>query len=103
MTADESKVAVLHLALDGVDQATDQSLTKSCFDSLVLAALHDSSATNRLSLREIQDGVALRMPVGKRGQVDALTLSALNRLSRKGPVKQHRVSFRVRRHVPSQF
>ncbi|WP_167467953.1 hypothetical protein [Arthrobacter oryzae] len=90
LTADESKVAVLHLALDGEDQATDQSLTKSCFDSLVLAALHDSDADNRLSLGEIQDGVALRMPVGKRGQVDALTLSALTRLSRKGPVKQHK-------------
>lgn len=90
LTADESKVAVLHLALDSEDQATNQSLTKSCFDSLVLAALHDSSSDNRLSLGEIQDGVALRMPVGKRGQVDALTVSALNRLSRKGPVKQHK-------------
>jgi len=90
LTADESKVAVLHLALDGEDQATEQSLTKSCFESLVLAALHDSSTYNRLSLSEIKDGVALRMPVGKRGQVDALTLSALNRLSRKGPVKQHK-------------
>ena len=90
LTADESKVAVLHLALDSEDQATNQSLTKSCFDSLVLAALHDSSSDNRLSLGEIQDGVALRMPVGKRGQIDALTVSALNRLSRKGPVKQHK-------------
>lgn len=90
LTAAENKVAVLHLALDDKDQASDQSLTKSCFDSLVLAALHDTSAEKRLTLSEIQDGVALRMPVGKREQVNALTLSTLNRLSRKGPVKHRK-------------
>lgn len=87
LTAAESKVAVLHLALDDRDQASDQSLTKSCFEALVLAALHDTDSETRLSLSEIQDGVARRMPAGKREQIDALTLSALTRLSKKGPVK----------------
>lgn len=90
-TATESRVAVLHLALDNRDQANDQSLTKSCFESLVLAALHDTSADKRASITEIQENVGLRVPTEKREQVNALALSALNRLSKKGPVKQRKL------------
>lgn len=85
----EAQVALLHLTLEGYDQASDKGLTKSCFESLVLAALHDSRAESTRSIDEIFGEVRRFVPAGDDAQVRAQVESATRRLSvRGGPVKQ---------------
>jgi len=90
LTRDEGRVALLHLALENRDVETDRSLTRSCFDALVLAALHDTTSTEGHQLSEVQEEVRKRVPTGAIGQVDALVSGTLARLSKKGPVKHRR-------------
>ena len=85
----ESRVALLHLTLDGYDQSSNKGLTKSCFESLVLAALHDTSAESILPKEVIRSEVAKLVPAGDRTQVEAQIDGALARLSaRGGRIKQ---------------
>jgi hypothetical protein len=89
--SDQASVALLHLALEREDEATDKGWTKSCFEALVLSALHDTSADARLSLNEIVDRVSDLLPAGHDAQIQALVDGALHRLSRRGgPVKEDR-------------
>lgn len=90
LNKDEGRIALLHLALENRDVETDRSLTRSCFDALVLAALHDTDSETAMSLADIQQEVRKRVPTGAEGQVDALALGTLGRLSKKGPVKHVR-------------
>ncbi|MDQ0102986.1 hypothetical protein J2T10_002643 [Paenarthrobacter nicotinovorans] len=91
LSHDEGRLALLHLTLDRTDGANGRSLTKSCFDSLVLSVLHDTTAENMKTMAEIQSDVAKLVPGGAPRQVADLTTSALNRLSTKGgQVKSHR-------------
>ncbi len=84
-----AQVALLHLALEGYDQSSDKGLTKSCFESLVMSTLHDSSAASTRSTSEMQADVRSLLPAGDKVQVDAQVEGALTRLSvRNGPVKQ---------------
>lgn len=91
LTGQEGRLALLHLTLETRDGANDRSLTKSCFDALVLSVLHDTNADNRRSLDEIHAELAKLVPHGAPRQVADLTDSALRRLSAKGgPVKFYR-------------
>lgn len=91
LTREEAKIALLHLSLDAADQATSKGLTKSAFESLTLAALHDTTADTRLSVASVVAGVQAMLPSGHETQVADLTRSALARLARKGgPVHHHR-------------
>lgn len=90
LPSDEGRIAVLHLALENRDEISDRSLTKSCFNSLVLAVLHGTDTSNRMHTQTIRERVSELVPVGAPGQVDALVDSALIRLSeRRGPVKHY--------------
>lgn len=85
---EESKIALLQLALNSRDIETDRGLTKTCFEALVEAALHDTSAQELMSLEDIKAEVAAMVPSGAAGQVGDLVTSALTRLTVKhGPVK----------------
>jgi hypothetical protein len=44
LDSDESQIALLQLVLDSSDDHSDRNLTKSCFESIVLAALRGTSA-----------------------------------------------------------
>jgi hypothetical protein len=91
LTGEDGRIALVHLALERADGATDKSLTKRSFEALVLAALDDTHADKRLSLAGIQSKVKTFVPAGAPGQVEALVVSALTRLSAKnGPVKLRR-------------
>lgn len=90
LTQDEGRVALLHLALENRDVETDRSLTRSCFDALVLAALRDTTPESALRLSDVQQEVRKRVPTGAAGQVEALVSGTLARLSKKGPVKHRR-------------
>lgn len=86
----ESRVALLHLTLEARDEATDKGLTKSTFETLVLAALHDTDSEHRITEEEVVARVAHMVPSGHEDQVGALTRGALGRLSaRRGRVKRH--------------
>ncbi len=91
LTGEEGRMALLHLTLDTRDGANDRSLTKSCFESLVLSILHDSDAENVRSTDTIHAEMGKLVPHGAPRQVKDLTESALRRLSVKGgPVKFNR-------------
>ncbi|MGO3528360.1 hypothetical protein [Glutamicibacter arilaitensis] len=88
---DESRQALLHLALDRRDTDNQRSLTKSCFDSLILAALDGSTSENLLTLAEIQETVRSILPNAHPEQLNQLVVSALVRSTRKsGPVKENK-------------
>lgn len=88
MTTDESQIALLQLVLDVQDTTSDRNLTKSCFESLVIAALRGTTVEKRLSRAEVQSAIAAFVPAGVPGQLEALVDGALVRMSRKGgPVK----------------
>lgn len=65
-------------------------MTKSSFESLVLAALHDTNSENRVKLETVVSAVEASLPAGYESQIEALVKSALSRLSAKGGrVKRH--------------
>lgn len=87
----EGRVALVQLALNSDDRVGDKNLTKTSFDSLVQSALLDTTQAAPLQSAEVTRRVRLLVPHGGEQQVEALVLSALQRLSRKhGPVKHHR-------------
>ena len=92
LVGDDARIALLHLSLDSEDVATDKGLTKSSFETLVLAVLHDTDAENRLDRASIEESIVRLLPAGDPTQVQALAKSALERLSRTkhGPVRHHR-------------
>jgi hypothetical protein len=88
------------LVLEERDQQNSKSYTKTCFESLALAALHDSSPENLLTLEEIQERVATYLPTGHETQVSQQTASALRRLARKGgPVHLHAKAGKIAYHT----
>lgn len=89
LTNDDARLALLHLTLEGYDHHSEKGLTKSCFESLVLAALHDTRAEQARELTDIFSAVAESVPVAEAGQLRAHVEGAVKRLSvRNGPVKQ---------------
>ena len=89
LTSDESRVALLHLSLEGYDQGSEKNLTRSCFESLVRSVLHNTDAEHTMNLDSIVRAVRELVPAGDEFQVRAQTRGALQRLStRGGPVKQ---------------
>lgn len=85
---DEARVALVHLALEGEDRHSQKGWTKSCFEALVLSALHDTSDANRMETEEIINRVSNLLPSGYDAQISQQVEGALARLSRRGgPVK----------------
>ncbi|MFI5563176.1 hypothetical protein ACIA2T_28170 [Amycolatopsis japonica] len=88
ITDQDARIGLLHLALDANDKATDKGLTKSSFESLTLAALHDTNSGNRISAEEIIKRVQSMLPADAGHQVEVYVTGALTRLSKKnGKVK----------------
>ncbi len=93
LSDDDARVALLHLALDDADRATDKSLTKQCFEALVLSVLHDTNAESMIDLDTIVLRVTKLLPAGHDQQIRGQTKSAIKRLShpKNGRVKEHRL------------
>ncbi|NPD04103.1 hypothetical protein HN031_05330 [Nocardioides sp. zg-1308] len=88
LSEDDSRLALLHLGLEGYDAETDRNLTKSSFEALALAALHGSSAEKAVSRENIVSAVKQFVPSDNASQVEAHIDGALRRLSAKnGRVK----------------
>lgn len=84
---EDARVALIHLALESVDRADDQGITRSSFEALVRSVMHDSSAETTMTEAEIVQETMKLVPAGQREQVLAQVKGALTRLSKKGPVK----------------
>lgn len=88
LNGDQGRIALLQLALDDRDTASDRNLTKSCFESLVIATLRGTSGEAAMSREAVQQEIGALIPAGAPGQVEALIDGTLARLSRKrGPIK----------------
>ena len=88
LSREQNRVAMLQLAMNSTDRATERGLTKTSFESLVTAALVDTTADDSRSLADVQQTVRGFLPGAAAHQVDALTQSALTRLTvKRGPVK----------------
>jgi hypothetical protein len=88
LSGDDGRIALLQLTLDARDHLGDRNLTKSCFQSLTIAALRGTSSELRLTREQIHQKIQSLVPAGAPGQLEALANGALERLSRKqGPVK----------------
>ncbi|ACV76957.1 hypothetical protein [Nakamurella multipartita] len=89
----EAQVALLHLALDVQDKATDKGLTKTSFETLVIAALEGTTSDRTIGSDQIIQRVCAMMPSGNPRQVQEQATSALRRLTSKGgPVHFHKSS-----------
>lgn len=90
----DSRIALLHISMQAEDKAQGKGLTKGVFESLVLAALHDTSVTNRLKFSEIEKRVRRFLPAEheNRAQVRGLISGALARLApnKGGRVHHHK-------------
>jgi hypothetical protein len=91
LSKDHAKVAFVHLALERDDATLEKGWTKSCFESLVLAALHDTSDANRMPHEDVLHSVSELLPSGYDTQISEQVAGALRRLSgRNGSVRQKR-------------
>ncbi|MFB9930989.1 hypothetical protein ACFORO_34635 [Amycolatopsis halotolerans] len=89
ITDQEARIGLLHLALDASDKATDKGLTRSSFESLTLAALHDTDSGNRISAEEVTKRVQAMLPADVGHQVGVYVTGALARLSKKNGKVKH--------------
>lgn len=90
---EEARIALLQLALDVADTSSERNLTKSCFESLVIAALRGTSSDDMRTRAEVHRAIAAFVPAGVPGQLEALIDGALARVAKKnGPIKHHRSS-----------
>jgi len=91
---EQARVALVHLALESEDQATDKGWTKRCFEALTLSALNDTAAESPLTRAEVTERVKMLLPAGHDTQVEEQIAGALNRLTRRrGPVKERDGSY----------
>jgi hypothetical protein len=93
LSENEEKIAFLHLAIDSNDRDNGRNLTKFAFESLVLGALHGSSADAPIPVHTVKDSISRIVGQGAPGQVAAQIDSAIERLaSKNGRVKHIRHS-----------
>lgn len=84
----EAKTALVFLELQAKDDDTAKGLTKACYESLVKAALHGTSAANRMSRAAVRAFVAGLLPQHGPAQLAPFVDAALKRLERSA-IKHH--------------
>lgn len=93
LALDDSRVALVQLALNSKDTVGDKNLTKLSFDALVQSVLIGTNQESALPLNAVVDRVRLLVPHGTERQVSDLVQSALVRLSvKRGSVKANRLA-----------
>ncbi|MGE2737344.1 hypothetical protein [Mycolicibacterium vaccae] len=93
LTADEERIAFLHISIDMIERNRARNFSKDAYESLVLAVLHGTTHENPLDRSSIRDRICSFVHANSRQQLDARIDSALERLSKKrGTVKHIRPS-----------
>lgn len=82
LSGQEAKTALVYLEMQGLDENTSKSLTKSCYEALVKCALRGTNQSNRKSRQEIHKYISKLLPQHPEPQLYALIDSAIVRLSR---------------------
>lgn len=82
LTALESKAALTYLGLQWEDESTDKGLTKIAFESLVRAALRNTSSESRLSREDLYNTIFTYIPSNISEEAKVYIDSALKRLSK---------------------
>ncbi|MBQ0762224.1 hypothetical protein [Marinobacter psychrophilus] len=83
LTSIESKVALTYLGMQWEDENTDKGLTKIAFESLVRAALRNTSSESRMARIEVHKKVIEFIPSSDPGEIEQYVNSALNKLNKK--------------------
>jgi len=78
----DAKTALVFLELQAKDDDTAKGLTKSCYESLVRAALQGTTAERRKSRADVRSHVAMLLPQHEPGQLVPFVDAALKRLER---------------------
>lgn len=86
LSSNEADTALLFLEMQMLDGQREYGLTKASFDSLVKAALKNTSTSNRLKRSDVHAAVSAFLPHHQAGTVSAQVDGALLRLQ-KGPVR----------------
>ncbi|NTG65158.1 hypothetical protein G6L45_33445 [Agrobacterium rhizogenes] len=84
----EAKTALVFLELQAKDENVEKGLTKSCYESLVKAALQGTSSSSRLSRQDIYTRISALLPQHDVSQLAPFVDAALKRLD-KSAVKYY--------------
>lgn len=88
LSGSEAKAAILFLELQAHDENSAKGLTKSCFESLVRAALNGSSAEAKISRDQIHQRIQAFLPRHPPNALAQYVDSAILRMS-KNIIKKH--------------
>ncbi len=83
LTTLESKAALTYLGMQWENETTDKGLTKIAFESLVRAALRNTSSEKRMARSDIYEKVFLFIPSNEKQEIIKSVDSALNKLNKK--------------------
>lgn len=83
LTSIESKAALTYLGMQWEDENTDKGLTKIAFESLVRAALRNTSSENRMARKNVHEKVITFIPSSDPVEIEKNVDSALNKLNKK--------------------
>jgi hypothetical protein len=84
----EARTALVFLELQAKDDKAEKGLTKSCFESLVKAALQGTTATKRISRKDLHTHIGTLLPQHNASQLEPFVNAALRRLP-KSVVKHY--------------
>lgn len=85
--ANETKVAVVFIAMQLEDDKRDKGLTKISYEALVRSVMQETNAENRIGREVIVERVMKLLPAHSASKVENLILGAIERLVDRGIVK----------------
>lgn len=83
LTTIESKAALTYLGMQWEDESTDKGLTKIAFESLVRAALRNTSSEKRMARKIVHEKVVEFIPSSDPAEIEKYVNSALSKLNKK--------------------
>ena len=83
LTSIEAMAALTYLALQWEDEKTEKGLTKIAFESLVRAALRNTSSENRMARTDVHKKVVEFIPSSKPAEIEKYVNSALSKLNKR--------------------
>ncbi|ORB32022.1 hypothetical protein MPP7335_05837 [Mycolicibacterium parafortuitum] len=89
LTAEEERIAFLHISIDLIERDRSRNFSKDAYESLVLAVLHGTTHETALHRNEIRDRICSFVHADSRHQLDARIDSALERLTKKRGTVKH--------------
>jgi hypothetical protein len=93
LTAEEERIAFLHISIDLIERDTSRNFSKDAYESLLLAVLHGTTHESPLDRLHIHERMCSFVHADSQEQLTARVDSALERLSKKrGTVKHIRAS-----------